>query len=128
MTKERSNIVPIRRRQGVSDVFGIKLDPPVPNSSPTGDTPASEAQSRDEQRKPGRPLGSKTQDVPHVEAILTRCRDCGSTERAEYTNYREHAGDGVTTDGRPFTHTVWRDTKCLSCGQRRCDITRENRV
>ena len=111
MTKDRSNVVPIKRRPGVSEVFGVQLDAP----------------ETDGQRKPGRPLGSKTQEIPYVEAGVTRCR-CGSTERSEYTNRREHAHAGIATDGKPYTHTVWRDTKCLNCGQRRCDIARENRV
>jgi hypothetical protein len=78
--------------------------------------------------KGGRPKGSKTVKLPHAEAVVTRCRDCGSTERSEYINRREHECAGVTPDGQPYTHTVWRDTTCTNCGQRRCDITRENRV
>ena len=122
MTKSQSsNVVPIKRREGVSEVFGVPLDPEK--------KPAPATDGPDEpQRKLGRPPGSKTQDIPHAEAILTRCPTCGSTERSDYINRREHECAGVTPDGKPYTHTVWRDTTCLKCGQRRCDITRENRV
>jgi hypothetical protein len=40
---------------------------------------------------------------------------------------KEHEFAGTDTEGQPFTHTVWRRTKCADCGQFRVDRHRENR-
>jgi hypothetical protein len=73
------------------------------------------------------PLERKTKP-PVVEAHATACPACGSTERVPYFNVRERAIAGVTPGGRPFTHVVWRRTRCTPCGQTRDDKTFELRV
>ena len=55
----------------------------------------------------------------------SRCEDCDSTRRTEYTNKRTHPYAGLDGDGRPFTAVVWRNTTCLDCGQARTDRTFE---
>lgn len=79
-------------------------------------------------QKAGRPAGSKNNPVDTVEAKATRCKECGSTEREKYFNRREFESAGVDVHtGEPYTHTVWRRTKCMNCGQHRVDRHRENR-
>jgi ferredoxin len=75
------------------------------------------------EKKRGRPPGSKTETKPVAAAVLSRCAKCGSTERAAYTNPTELEYAGTTADGQPYTHVVYRSTKCLSCGQCRRDRT-----
>jgi hypothetical protein len=63
---------------------------------------------------------------PIVEATPTRCK-CGSTERERYFHTLKRAIAGVTAGGQPYTHVVWRRTRCRACGQVRTDRGRENR-
>lgn len=74
----------------------------------------------------GRPAGSKTVKLPPVTGEKTRCQACSSTEREPYWATIEHPIDGVK-DGKPYTHVVWRRTKCRNCGQHRQDRFFENR-
>jgi len=74
----------------------------------------------------GRPIGSKNIRTEAV-AEVSRCPQCGSTEREKYENPTEIEQGGVR-DGKPFTHIVWRSTRCVACGQSRRDRTYENRV
>ncbi len=76
--------------------------------------------------KPKRPHSQRT---PVVDAAVTACPKCGSTERTGYNNKTEveRAIAGTTRDGRPFTHVVWRRTKCKECNQHRVDRCHENR-
>ena len=77
-------------------------------------------------KRAGRPTGAKTQQQPPVDGEKTRCQGCGSTERDPYFGTTEHEIVGVR-DGRPYTHVVWRRTKCRACGQLRLDRFFENR-
>lgn len=66
--------------------------------------------------------------APVVAGDPTRCPSCGSTEREPYNNTREHDFAGLDDHGRPYTHVVWRRTRCRACGQSRDDRFRENRL
>lgn len=73
----------------------------------------------------GRPPGAeniRTETVVDVSC----CPQCQSTEREEYTNKTELAMPGLYKE-RPYTHIVWRSTRCLTCGQTRRDRSYENR-
>lgn len=76
-----------------------------------------------EQKKKGRPQGSKTQERPVVDETPTRCIVCHSTDRTPYDNSKEIIleGDGVWTDGKPYNGVLLRHTKCTHCGQSRTD-------
>ena len=78
--------------------------------------------------KRGRPHGSKNIERDEVDVIGSRCKRCGSSERAPYTSdpvrQRFSGIDPVTK--RPYTQIVWRRTKCLNCGQHRIDKCYEN--
>ena len=76
----------------------------------------------------GRPAGSENRQYDHVDASGTRCGKCGSTERTRYEQTREIAQIGTTLSGLPFTHVVWRRTRCKACGQWRIDRFFENRT
>lgn len=78
-------------------------------------------------RPRGRPAGA-TNITDIVPAEPSRCTVCGSTDREAYSNYTDLEQHGVTSAGKPFTHIVWRSTRCRACGQARRDITHENRV
>ena len=58
---------------------------------------------------------------PVVDGALTRCKNCGSTDRTGYANRRELRHEGTTPDGLPYNLVVWRDTRCAACLQLRCD-------
>lgn len=72
------------------------------------------------------PQQSKPNETPQVDGRLTCCPKCKSTNRSKYSNRRAIA-HGVVIDGITFTHVVWRNTKCLDCGQARVDKHHENR-
>lgn len=79
-----------------------------------------------------KPLSAPRGKPPVVEAAVTECPRCHSTERERYFHTTERAIDGTTPasspePGRPFTHVVWRRTRCKSCGQVRIDRFYENR-
>ena len=76
--------------------------------------------------KAGRPQGSTNKQVDQATAEVSTCRMCQSTRRAPYMNKVEQQIAGVR-NGKPFTHIVWRRTRCLDCGQHRSDVTWENR-
>jgi len=75
----------------------------------------------------GRPTGSRTKNSPEVEAELSRCPKCGSTERTAYTGKHEQAYAGLDPFNQPFTHIIKQRTACVDCGQHRIDRTLENR-
>lgn len=75
----------------------------------------------------GRPKDSKNITTIAI-AEPSRCPVCESTERAPYTNTTELDYAGMTSDGLPYTHVVWRSTHCLNCGQHRRDKALENRL
>lgn len=76
-----------------------------------------------------KPRAPRAIKPPVVKAVATSCPvpTCGSTEREPYFNVRERAIAGVDQEGKPFTHVVWRRTRCKTCGQTRDDKTFENR-
>lgn len=50
------------------------------------------------------------------------CRICSSQDRADYENVRRVEGDFTCQKtGRLAVAVILRDTRCLKCGQRRCD-------
>jgi hypothetical protein len=77
--------------------------------------------------KRGRPVGAKTAERDVVLVLPAACVRCHSTERAPYDKIRERAISGRTTDGRPYTHVVWRKTRCRACGQARVERHYEHR-
>lgn len=80
-----------------------------------------------ETRGPGRPPGSSTNGpTPVVDTIVSRCRKCGSTNRAPYWGKIER-DCRVVRDGVEFTHLVLRSTRCTDCGTIRRDRHFENR-
>lgn len=85
------------------------------------------AKKRTQQKTPGRPAGSPNEQAVQTTVPISRCPKCGSTERVPYYNRRERAISGVTPDGHPYTHVVWRRTRCENCGQVRDDRTYEQR-
>jgi DNA-directed RNA polymerase subunit N (RpoN/RPB10) len=63
------------------------------------------------------------------DAIPSRCRSCGSTERDPYYKTRVICNPGTDpNNGEPYTHLVLRYTRCRSCGQTRPDRSFENRL
>lgn len=93
---------------------------PTPAAAAPEPTPAAEPAPK------GRPAGSRNIDVV-VTVLPSACPKCKSTERTPYVNPVEYAYAGLTVDGRPFTHIVWRSTSCTACGQNRKDRCYENR-
>lgn len=103
----------------------------MPKKTPAAKAPAKQTAAKHVADKPnaekprGRPAGS-----PNVTEVVTvapsRCRKCLSTERTAYVNPLEREIAGVH-DGQPYTHIIWRSTKCARCGQGRKDRTFENR-
>lgn len=79
-------------------------------------------------RKRGRPPGSKNKPVDHAEAMPSRCRQCGSTEREPYFRTTATEYGGLLGTGQSYTHIVRRWTRCAACGQTRIDLFHENRV
>jgi hypothetical protein len=82
---------------------------------------AKKATAKTTPAKRGRPKGSKT-NLPTVEIIVkkTECPVCGSTKRDEYNHTRtlEYAS---VIEGKEYSKVIWRNTKCLDCGQSRID-------
>ncbi len=76
----------------------------------------------------GRPNGATTKPRDQIDVATSRCQKCGSTERASYTSKEEVEHGGTDAAGQPYTHVVWRRTKCLACGQHRIDRSVENRA
>ena len=72
-------------------------------------------------KKPGRPKGSKNENVAVVDTAATACPSCGSTARAAYWGKYEKNLNGTTPDGTVFDSIVYRRTKCEDCGQHRVD-------
>jgi hypothetical protein len=70
----------------------------------------------------------KAKPAPQVQAALTRCPACGSTDRESYSGTLTQEFGGVTPDGKPYTHIVRRRTICRACGQCRVDRFFENRA
>lgn len=85
----------------------------------------SQAPKRDP-KPTGRPPGSKTQKLV-VDCTPGRCKKCSSTEREGYSDVKEMPYRGER-NGLPYTHIVWRRTRCKSCGQGRIDQCLENRI
>lgn len=71
----------------------------------------------------GRPKGSESREYDVAVGSPTRCRACGSTDRAPYLpNPTIVNSSGISpVDGKPYDRIVIRRTKCLGCGQHRLD-------
>jgi hypothetical protein len=69
-------------------------------------------------RGPGRPPGVGNLEYDVVDATLTKCRQCGSTERQKYRKdpviHRQPFSDKIVV-------TTWRKTRCLKCNRARRD-------
>lgn len=65
----------------------------------------------------GRPKGTPNYERPLVVEIPAACPRCHATEAEAQRIVSElaHAGE---IDGRPYTHVVWQDYRCVGCGQR----------
>lgn len=72
-----------------------------------------------------KPAGTPKKQTAAAE--LSRCGQCGSTEREAYHHPREIKQGGIDREGQAYTHVVWRNTACRSCGQQRVDRAYENR-
>jgi hypothetical protein len=84
-------------------------------------------QQAKKQTGPGRPVGAKTADRDVVDVEVSRCKRCGSTDRAKYSSKIEVVGNGMH-DGKPYTSVTVRHTQCLNpdCGQHRVDRFYQN--
>lgn len=82
-------------------------------------------------KKATRKKATRTPEAPKQPAAInpvpaSRCRKCQSTRRTEYSNTRRREIDGVEPGThKPFSAVVWRNCKCLDCGQARVDRTYE---
>jgi len=74
-------------------------------------------------RTRGRPAGSRNQTRPCADVFPGRCPRCGSTRRTPYRSKPVIRALSGVADGKPYTHVVWRATRCLDCGQARTDRT-----
>lgn len=74
--------------------------------------------------KRGRPTGTKTEETPVVVVNLSKCPKCGSIKRTSY-NHTRAMDYGQIVDGRDYSKVIWRNCKCLDCGQTRIDKTFE---
>ena len=72
--------------------------------------------SDEPRRRRGRPKGSKNKPRPVVEAPMTRCIKCKSTELewGRIVNELDYVGEH---HGQPYDHSKWQNAKCLNCGQ-----------
>ena len=69
-------------------------------------------------RQPGRPKGSKSVERP--EAILrpAQCPRCKSTRREAFRDGPlNEMRVTMQVGGETFNHQLWRNTKCVDCGQ-----------
>lgn len=69
----------------------------------------------------GRRRGAKNIAHVYVEVNPSRCPVCHSTKRAPYDRAPHVVESSGMHDGRPYNRVVFRYTKCLVCGQARCD-------
>ena len=83
-----------------------------PNKSQKGDE--SSSLSSDDRRGPGRPPGSKTQELPVEQYPAPRCPACNGTE-VIVLRTDSISQSGETIDGQPFDTVTWRRIKCRSC-------------
>jgi hypothetical protein len=58
----------------------------------------------------------------------SRCPRCGSTNRGPYTNRKEEECVTTVGNGLPVTHRISQLTDCTDCGQKRYDISFDNRT
>lgn len=66
-------------------------------------------------------------NTPQVSKQLTRCPACGSTKRHRYDKTHTEPIDHTDAQGNVCTHVTWQWTNCKACGQRRVDVSHENR-
>lgn len=65
---------------------------------------------------PGRPPGSKTQDLPHVRTVPPECPKCHGTDTKVLATKRRRDIAGVF-QGFAYDHVTWRRKRCRSCHQ-----------
>ena len=78
--------------------------------------------------KPGRPAGSRNSEHTVVTVIPAACPTCGSTDRESIRIVIERELPGLTPNGQPRTHIVWRRVRCRACGQYFVEQEHQNRV
>lgn len=66
--------------------------------------------------------------VPIVRGVLTRCPECGCTDRDPYSGTVTIEGEFVASDGAAATHITQRRTRCRNCGTKRRDQFVEQRA
>jgi len=72
-------------------------------------------------------MGKKTRkESVVVEASNTCCPNCKSLRRSDYYGVVRNEIPGITEQGSPFTHVVWKRCDCLDCGQVRIEKHKEN--
>ena len=72
-------------------------------------------------KTPGRPEGSKTQDLPTSEVVKSVCKSCGSTKREKYFGTPIEFDISGERNGRPYNKLIRKRTRCADCGQQRLD-------
>jgi len=92
-----------------------------PAKRPAKKSKQSASSSTSSAPKRGRPRGSKTTKRDIVTVAASRCRKCGSTDRAPYSQTKSRQLTGCTPAGEPYNRVSWKRTKCKSCGQARVD-------
>ena len=60
-----------------------------------------------------------------VDAEPRACPKCGSARRSGYAHVRGFDYPGVLPSGRKYNRVVWRNCRCLDCGQVRVDRSHE---
>jgi hypothetical protein len=78
-------------------------------------------------RRPGRPLGSRTEQGEVVETIPASCPHCGHTGRKSLRVLREQEYGGRSPSGHPRTHIIWRRCQCDHCHGYFVEMCHENR-
>ncbi len=76
-------------------------------------------------KPPAAPSNRKSKPAFKTVVRPGRCL-CGSTRRTGYTSIVTRELNGAI-DGHPYTHIVWKRTRCSDCGQTRVDLFHENR-
>lgn len=81
-------------------------------------TTAKTARKTTSTRKPGRPKGAKTKQLPTVQEIPAKCPRCGSTSRTRKTNQRAYVRpEHIATTATARTITRWSQVQCRQCNQ-----------
>lgn len=79
-------------------------------------------------KNPGRPAGTPNSETVIVAVMPAACPKCGSTETEAVRIIRERHLPGISPNGRPRTHILWRKVRCQHCGQYFVEQEHQNRV